>query len=288
MPFSLRQLFNNFIFGNIFISLCAVGMVFTTYLMNGLPISVTAFVVFIAMATYLLYNFHYYSSRLNFNNYKELKYSAGKISISKIESVFYLIGILVLIVSIFYLPRRVFFSLLPLILIAITYTIPFIKLKNRRVTLGEIPIIKTPVLAIVWGISTTVIPLVEQNISLSTSFIWMQVISRSLFIFALCIPFEIRDVDSDRNKNIMTLPVIYGIKTTKIIGTLIVFLELITHHFIPVISESSMIALDISSLVALIWIIRRDKTTGIYFYKFLVDGTMLVRFIFLFIAIHRL
>ena len=263
-------------------------MVFTTYLMNGLPICLTPYTVFIATATYLLYNFHYFSSRLNFYNLKKLKFSAGKIILSRFESICYTVAFLIMTGSIFFLPEHIFPSLIPLALIALSYSIPFIKIKDKKVRLREIPIIKTPVLALVWGISTTIVPLVEQNINISDSFVWLQVFSRSLFIFALCIPFEIRDVESDKSKNIRTLPVIYGIKTTKIVGALIVILEIITHHLMNFISTPSLIALDISSIVALVWIMRRDKTTGVYFYKFLVDGTMLVRFILLYVAIHKI
>ena len=284
----LKRLFNDFIFGNLFIALCAVGMVFSTFLMNGLQICLTPFTVFITMATYLLYNFHRFSFKLNFYDLKKLKFSARGIIIKPMEKGCYIISSIVMIGSVFLLHQSIFPFLFPLALLTLSYSIPFIKVKNNKIRLSEIPIVKTPVLALVWGLSTTIIPLVEQNISLSSSFIWLQVISRSLFIFALCIPFEIRDLAADKSKNIRTLPVIYGIKTTKIIGMLIVFLEIITHHLMPVISVSSIIALDISSLVALLWIIRRDYTTGIYFYKFLVDGTMLVRFVFLFIAIHQI
>lgn len=265
-----------------------MGMVFSTFLMNGLQISLSPFTIFITMATYLLYNFHRFSTRINIYEVKKLKFFNDDIILSSIEKVFYVIASAVLIGSLFFLKQQIFLYLLPLVLLTLAYSVPFIKLKKKLITLGEIPLVKTPVLALVWGISTTIIPLVEQNINLSSSFIGLQVLSRTLFVFALCIPFEIRDIVTDKNKNIRTLPVIHGIKVTKIIGVLIVVLEIFMHHLMSVISSSSVIALDISSLVALFWIIQRDHTNSVYFYKFMVDGTMLVRFIFLFIAIHKL
>ena len=265
-----------------------MGMVFSTFLMNGLQITLTPFTIFITMATYLLYNFHRFSFRINIYEVKKIKLFDDDIIFSSIEKVCYIIASAVLIGSLFFLKQQIFLFLVPLVLLTLSYSIPFIKLNNKRITLAEIPFVKTPVLALVWGISTTVIPLIEQNINLSSSFIGLQVLSRTLFVFALCIPFEIRDIVQDKSKNIRTLPVIHGIKVTKIIGVFIVVLEIFMHHLMPEISLSSVIALDISSLVALIWIIHRKQTNGVYFYKFLVDGTMLVRFIFLFIAIHKL
>ena len=265
-----------------------MGMVFSTFLMNGLQITLTPFTIFITMATYLLYNFHRFSFRINIYEVEKIKFFDDEIIFSSIEKVCLIIASAVLIGSLFFLKQQIFLFLVPLVLLTLSYSIPFIKLNNKRITLAEIPFVKTPVLALVWGISTTVIPLIEQNINLSSSFIGLQVLSRTLFVFALCIPFEIRDIVQDKSKNIRTLPVIHGIKVTKIVGIFIVVLEIFMHHLMPEISLSSVIALDISSLVALIWIIHRKQTTGVYFYKFLVDGTMLVRFIFLFIAIHKL
>ena len=287
MLFYLKRFFNAFIFGNIFIALCATGMIFSTFILNGLPIIITPFTVFITMATYLFYNFHHFSFELDFYNFKKFKFSTDGILIEPVKKVFFIIAFIALIGSTFFLFQCLYYFLFPLALIAFAYSVPFIKINNRKIRLSEIPMVKTPVIALVWGFSTTIIPLAEQNICLTNSFVLLQIISRILFMFALCIPFEIRDLEKDKNRNVRTLPVIYGIKITQIVGILIVFLEIITHHLMPLISASLIIALDISSLVALAWIIKNKNSTGKYFYKFLVDGTMLLRFIFLFIAIYR-
>jgi 4-hydroxybenzoate polyprenyltransferase len=284
----LKHLFNNFIFGNVFIALCAMGMVFTTFLMNGLPIQITADTVFITTATYLLYNFHSYSFRLNFYGLKEFKFSADKLLIRPMEKLLHVTATILLIISFFFLSSHTYAVLFPLVILAISYSVPIIRWKNKKIRLTQIPMLKTPAIALVWGVITTIIPLVEQNITIFSAFVILQAISRSLFVFALCIPFEIRDVESDAKKNVNTLPVVFGVNNTKMAGSIIVIVEIIMHHLMKELTSNAIVALDLSSLIALLWIIQEGKKTGVYYYKFVVDGTMLVRFIFLFFSIHKL
>jgi 4-hydroxybenzoate polyprenyltransferase len=285
---TLKRLFSNFIFGNFFIAFCAAGMVLTTFLMNSMPLRITPFTVFITLATFLLYNFHRISFKLDYSGWEELKTSIRKVEINQKEKFFFLAAAIGIIICLYFLNPRIFIYLVPLALLSLSYSIPVFGSKRNKKRLLEIFLMKTPVLALVWGLSTTIIPLIEQNISLSSSFIILQIISRSLFIFALCIPFEIRDVEADKKNNVKTLPVIYGVRTTGIIGVVIILLEIITHHLMPSGSLSSIIALDLSSIVALCWIFFQSYATSAYFYKFYIDGTMLVRFFFLLIAIHKL
>jgi hypothetical protein len=278
----------NFVPVNLFISLCAIGMIFTTFLMNDVPIRITPFTLFLTSATYVLYNFHLFSSRFNYKGLKEFKASFTKILIHPAEKILFLIAFFTLLVSFFFLHADIYFFLLPLAIFTISYTIPIIRYQKRKIRLVQIPMLKTPAIAIVWGITTTVFPLLEQNVSVFSSFVILQMISRSLFVFALCIPFEIRDVESDLSKNIHTMPVKYGVNKSRIIGVILVFIEILLHHMMSPLSPQAIFSLDLSSIVAMIWIITIGRQKGIYYYRLLVDGTMLVRFLFLFIAIHRL
>jgi 4-hydroxybenzoate polyprenyltransferase len=77
------------------------------------------------------------------------------------------------------------------------------------------PIIKPLIVAVVWAISTHLVPLV-----LFWEWEWTAgFASRILFIFALTMPFEIRDLEHDR-RELGTIPQIFGIQTTKWIATL--------------------------------------------------------------------
>jgi 4-hydroxybenzoate polyprenyltransferase len=260
-------------------------MVFTTFLMNGVPIHLSPFSVFIFFSTYLLYNFHRISFKINYSGIHNIIKSFIEVGLSSFEKITLIISVIAMLISFVFMKFSVLLVLFPLGLLSLSYSVPLIRLPRKRVRLLELYAIKTPALGLVWGITTTLIPLVEQNISLHSPFVYMQILSRSLFVFALCVPFDIRDMENDRRNNVKTIPVLIGKTTTKLIGIFTVIIELITHHFMQL-PVHMIYALDLSSVVALFLLIIQSDKKGPYFYKFYIDGTMLVRFVFLFIAIH--
>ena len=279
-----RKILDNLIFDNFFIALCAVGMVFSTFLINNVPVNFTPFTYLVMFGTFLIYNFHRQSFQLNFSGMKSLVASISKLRISFVVIFFSAIALFFCIYFFILLSSKIRFLLLLMALISLAYSVPFIRWKHQRFKLREVFFIKTPLIAVVWGIVTAWFPVLEQNIDLPVSLLCMQVLCRSLFIFALCIPFEIRDYQEDKKRGIVTLVVKHGIKISQQIGIVIIIFEIILHHMISL-SLLTAISLDISSLIALIWILKKDVLFGKYFYKGIVDGTMLIRFILLFAAL---
>lgn len=279
------KILNSFVIDNFFIAICSIGMVFSTFLLNNIPLTLSPFIVFLALSTYLLYNFHRISFYLDFSRWRKFFDSMMKVNLGIAEKLFFIISISGILICIFQIHPRIYPYLLPLAFLAISYSVPLFGKGGSKRKLREFYLIKTPVLAAVWGFTTTIIPLVEYNISLESSFVGLQIISRTLFVFALCIPFEMRDMEIDKKNNIRTLAVICGLKNTRLIGLGIVALEIITHHLMVPLSSASIYALDLSSLVAMFLILIQNEKRSPFFYKLYVDGNMLIRFIFLFIAI---
>lgn len=141
-----------------------------------------------------------------------------------------------------------------------------------------------PLLSFVWAFSTVIIPLAEQNIDLLSPFVVKQVLCRFLFMFALCVPFEIRDMETDKLNKVKTFPIVFGSGFTKKIGILFLLFEVFLHHAmnLPI---KMIFALDLSSLFAISWILIMKNQKVRYFYKLFVDGTMVIRFVFLYLAI---
>ncbi len=284
----LKSIFNEFVFGNYFIAACALGMIFSTYIINELPLQFTSSAIFVTSATYLLYNFHRHSFHIDYSDTKSIIKTVKVIRLKFSERAGYLFAVLLLIIELFRLPENVFPYLIPLALLAIAYSAPLIKINGKKLRLKEVYFVKTPVIALVWALTTTIIPLVEQNISLLSSFVFWQIVSKTLFIFALCIPFEMRDMEIDRKNNVSTLAVVHGRKFTLVFGVIIIFLEIISPHLMSPLPARLIFALDITSVVALLFIINQNSNRSPFYYKFFVDGTMILRFILLFILARAL
>ncbi|MBK6399057.1 MAG: hypothetical protein IPN61_15845 [Bacteroidetes bacterium] len=282
----MKEIFKRFlqilVFRNYFIAICASAMIFATDVLNNSPVRFTHYNIFITCTTFLLYNFHTYSFKLDYSNFGNLYRSYLKLKISISEQILFTLITIIAIVNVFFLSEKVVLWLFPFGVLSLLFSIPLWGIK-RKFRIRESLFVKMPLLAAVWSVTTVIIPLVDQNIDPASPFVIQQTVCRFIFVFILYIPFEIRDMEIDKSENIKTIPSVFGVGRTKISGALLVALEIIIHHLMPV-STLAIYALDLSSLIALAYIFVRVQDRESYFYKLFVDGTMILRFIFLYFA----
>ncbi len=279
----VKSVFDEIVFGNFFIAFCAVALVYSTWIINGLTLKLTPYVVFVFFSTYLFYNFHTYSFELIFSSFKMLMKSIQAIKISSFRLMTNSLSLLICIYQLFQFKPFFFIFLLPCAILTFPYSIPVIGKKNKK-KFRDYYLLKLPLLSFVWAFSTVIIPLAEQNIDLLSPFVFKQVLCRFLFMFALCVPFEIRDMENDKLNKVKTFPLVFGSGFTRKIGILFLLLELFLHHSINL-PIKMIFALDLSSLIAISWILIMKNQKSGYFYKLFVDGTMVIRFVFLYLAI---
>ena len=146
------------------------------------------------------------------------------------------------------------------------YAVPFIRNKNLRRLSG----IKIFVVAFVWAGVTVLVPVDASEVSISGD-IWLTFFQRILIVIALILPFEIRDVPYDAH-TLKTVPHQVGVKTTKLIGQVILIFSLVFEFF----KQDCEVAYILSLLffcVVLGWFIVHSKTEqSRYFASFWVEG----------------
>ena len=69
--------------------------------------------------------------------------------------------------------------------------------------LREIPFSKIFIISLVWTVSTMLLLVLENNISFDSN-ITLHLIGRFLFVLAITIPFDIRDIKFDKDTNLKT------------------------------------------------------------------------------------
>ena len=111
-------------------------------------------------------------------------------------------------------------KLLVLCLGAVTffYEIPFERVASLRRVKG----LKIYIIALVWAMTTVLLPLLEAVVEFEVS-IFLTFIQRFIFILVLMLPFEIRDLNND-DLRLSTIPQKIGITTSKRLGFLGLFL----------------------------------------------------------------
>lgn len=267
---------------NIFISLCAVSLVFQTYILFGEGIYFDGFLSLIFFSTLFIYNNHrriaFKQARIftnaTFNNYSFYKKAT-------------LAAFIGLTVSLFFCDFKEIFWMLPLGFISVFYSVPLLKQNRVFIRLREIPMLKIFLIAAVWGIATVVLPIVNINKNVFSCEVLLLVLRRMIFIFALTIPFDIRDSSADAKGNIKTLPHVLGNKKSQnvaLIGLLIFFLLVIYEYILRSYHFYFTVAFFISTLVTAVLITKKNPKNKLYHYYFALDGMMMLQFILVLLA----
>ena len=137
--------------------------------------------------------------------------------------------------------------------------------------LRAIPALKGSLLAFVWSMVTVVFPLINQW-NWNTDFILL--LQRFLFMLGICIVYNLRDVERDRQQGIVTIASLAGEKNTRMIavGCLVLFVLSVLFYknqFQPVLLVSAVIT---------VIVISKAKINGReFYYKYIIDGCMLLQ-----------
>ena len=170
-----------------------------------------------------------------------------------------------------------FYTQLALLLpaaLSLAYVLPFIGQSKKR--LRDLNFIKIALIALVWAYVTVLLPLIEWEVALRFEHLLIYS-ERCLFIFAITLPFDIRDWAIDKKQGVLTIPAIIGVFKTKILGTATLLGWLILSALLyPIPILGSFICSALLS-VALLWGSHSKRSD--FYYTGLVDGTILFQYI---------
>ncbi|MFL5729549.1 MAG: hypothetical protein ACJ75J_08710 [Cytophagaceae bacterium] len=176
-----------------------------------------------------------------------------------------------------------FFAHLAIISLAYYFSL---SLGSARLTpLRRIPLLKAFVITYVWTGSSVLLPALKAGISPGNSEVVLIFMERYLFLFALAIIFDIRDLRFDV-KDIRTIPGLVGISKTKILSfaLLLIAAVLVVFHYKDL---YSMAAFELSFLLAAILIYKAKADSGEYYFLLLVDGAMVLQFLLVLLSFNR-
>jgi 4-hydroxybenzoate polyprenyltransferase len=166
--------------------------------------------------------------------------------------------------SIFTFSLNAVFSSIPFILLVLLYAYSIGKFKALR----ELPFAKILIISAVWAWTIAVLPVINQGESLQLDN-WYYVVFMFLFVFALCIPFDIRDIENDRSK-IKTLPVVLGQSNAIMIALFILSACLYIAFYFKWLELEAVVVL---SSIIILWSNKERKEL---FYTGLIDGMFLL------------
>lgn len=268
------------IFGSIFISLCAVAMCVETNLLLNLPLNKCSFYAFVFGATLSQYNLHYLIKKNAHPGSQRFLWSVSNKSTHRFLLLF---GCVLMGISIFSFHFKHFVSLACMSAISLLYSLPVLPFRNKK-RIKDFGLLKIITLSLLWTLVTVWFPLVESEYKV-VSF-QLVFIRRFLFIFILCLMFDIRDIAVDEKGNIKTLPVMIGIQNSLIIIYALlfvfIFISLIQYLLIPDIIQ--FITMFISAITTFILILYGRKQRNDFYFLAGIDGMMLYQASLVFIG----
>lgn len=264
---------------NIYISLAAVLLAVQSQIQLGLKPGWHPYLFILFFATLFEYNLHRLitiltnKEALNSEKHQWVKQNLGG---------FYLlvaISITGFLVAVILAQRDVLLALSPVALITLFYSVPVLGFNHRVFRLREIPYLKIFLIAFVWSYSTIILPVIKAHMKVSLDGVGWMMIERFLFIFAITLPFDLRDKDADIQEGLKTIPVLLKQDWVWKMAYLALFLSLIVslaHYSIsgkPWLSA----ALLCSACITFFFLHNKWLRKLPYYHYGILDGTMILQ-----------
>ncbi|SNR52970.1 hypothetical protein SAMN06265371_104333 [Lutibacter agarilyticus] len=212
----LKKIIDFYIFSNIHVALAGFCLTKVTLLKFGFNTFISP--LFVALSIIVSYNFiRFYEIKTNRLGWLKQWFIEQKkvlisLSIASILGLIYL-----LFFTEFKLNSLVI--VLPFAFMTLFYVIPIFKIGSLEVSFRNFPGLKIFSIAIAWAGISVLFPLYQEGFKFNQS-VFIEFMQRVLFLIAITLPFDIRDLPSD-SEELKTIPQVLGVHNTKIIGTLL-------------------------------------------------------------------
>jgi hypothetical protein len=251
----LQKLLSLYIQGSIHVALSAVALTGLTFISLGLNMD-WLLLGFVFTATITGYNFVLYAGIAKWQH-RSLPQNLRWIQL------FSLLIFFAMLIFLWQLPVRLWWWIALTAALTLFYAIPVLPNgKNLRHVSG----LKILIIASVWAVVTVVFPLVNTNIVFEKAELLL-LLQRFLFIMALALPFEIRDLKNDA-LSLGTLPQRIGIQNTKFFGMLLLVivgvLEFWLHTTLPDPLKFTYFILGITAVFLLFSTPERPKSYTVF------------------------
>lgn len=214
----LRKLADLILYSSVWVAICAALQVQLTYIiLDSSSPGVDTYTVFIFCGTLALYCLH---RLIGLGTIQDLNDAGGRFKVIKAYQahikVYCTIGFAGGIIAFLFLSHSIWpYVVIPAIL-AGAYVVPIPGIGRR---LRDYPLLKIFVLAVTWAFLTVCVPALSSGQSEIQTIVPMY-LERAALIFALTIPFDIRDASADDKNGVRTLPNVIGFRYSKMAGIL--------------------------------------------------------------------
>jgi len=263
-----KKYFNFYIYSNIHVSLAALCL--TKITLMQFDISEIISPLFVFFATVISYN------AIRFINIDKIRNaSAVWIRSYKVQLlVLNIICAIGLAITMYLIKFKAIVVLTPFVLATSLYVSPF---KMWKLNLRDVPGIKLFLIAFSWAGVTVLFPIIQNEVEIGNNIILL-ISERFLFIVAVAIPFDIRDIDYD-NPKLFTLPQAIGIKKSKLVAIISLILFFMLDVYRSYNFENTILVIFLVTIISSIMITFSNKDQSNYYSSFWMEGIPIIWFL---------
>jgi 4-hydroxybenzoate polyprenyltransferase len=166
------------------------------------------------------------------------------------------------------------------------YSLPLFSVGNQKFGLRNIPGLKSLMITVVWTMSCVLLPILEAENNhlaiISYKDVVILITKRFLFIFALTIPFDMRDLFQDRQLGLKTIPVILGERKAYLFcqvllaGYIVLLFMFRNNGF-----NRDFFALSLTVFLTGWLIFKSEWEKDEYYYFLYMDGVLILQYVLL-------
>jgi len=280
-----QPVFDFLLFSNIFMSLCAVAQALLTFQLVGekpmFPVLALLFT-----STLGIYNFCILIARPKQPESSPYKRVRWFFAHYRLMVTFTIVSLLSLVPLFFLITTESKILLIFLACLSFTYGLPLFTVGDHKFGLRNIPGLKPFLITLVWTLSCVLFPVLEilhlHTNDISMHDITILIAKRFLFIGALTIPFDIRDLFDDRKQGLKTIPVAWGEKNAYL------FCQVLLAGYVVLLFlfRANGFSTDFWALTATViltgWLIFKSAwEKNEYYYFFYMDGVLILQYVIL-------
>lgn len=273
------KLVKSLIDSNLYISFAAVFLTVETQIQLGMKPQWHPYLFIIFFATLFEYNLHRFITVIT--NKEALNSDKHKWVKENLKGFYLLVftSLAGFICVAFLAKKEVLITLAPIALLTLFYSIPVFGNKKSIFRLREIPYLKIFLIAFVWASSTILLPIIQSNAIFNKVHVITMLAERFFFVFAITIPFDIRDIEVDKQAGLKTIPLLFNENTSNAIANLSLFIFFLISFFHYQIQNywSIIGALSISTLTTFLFLNEKKFKKLTYYHYGILDGTMLLQ-----------
>jgi len=277
-----RKLADTYVYGNVHIALAAVSLTLFTRDILQLPMR-TPFVLFVFCGTLFFYtvqrllgmltekNIHAVFRRHYWNSeHRRLLFVIALISGAATAWMYFDLLLISQVLAV--IPG----------LLSLTYALRIIPTGKGWIRPREIPGVKVFIVALVWGITGALIPAAaggKTGLAWSSGPVLLWFAGVTAMIFALTVPFDIRDLNYD-GKRLRTFPALLGIRGAIALSVFVLALfpicAILIRQYYGIVTPTGIVTIIAWSILSAIVIVGSTPKRHEFYYSFLIDGLIVL------------